>query len=499
MNMLSAIPCTGTSDLESDHGTTLTIEEQDDEEFDWFHFWHPVVPVDILDAEKPHSFHLLGIDLVVWNDGMVGEFGAKNPYSRTEKENKGTWHAFRDECPHRKVPLSEGRVENDGTLLCSYHAWRFNGQGDCVELPQLNNDDASKAALMQRAQCMAFPTQIVDGVLYVWPTLGEDARLEAALTPVVHLDTTEACFKSPWNFRELPYGADFFIENVVDVAHASCAHHNIVRTRYADQEAVYVVEKGLSKDGFKVHVEAVHDRSQKNLVTEFKAPFLATTDWWADDSGARQVFELYVSPSRPGYSNHMGRTVIYPGKNGSLPLLYRLFMLPIPIWANHLFGHVFLNQDALLLHLQERRMAALHQYTSVLANEDDLPYDYGKAVLRVNSDHSPFLYRKWLSRYSKGRIPYRGVASLPPVDRDSVFDVWSTHTKHCKHCQSAMRKTRWVKTGAIALAATIAVVHPLQQEWLDLLGVAVCGGVGMAMHELEGMFRRIEFSHAHND
>jgi nitrite reductase/ring-hydroxylating ferredoxin subunit len=83
---------------------------------------------------SPGQWHLcapdvhVGKDLAVWRD------------------NKGTWHAFEDACPHRLVegdslavrlhcavpqtpgllcptmrrlaPLSEGRVEKDGTLLC---------------------------------------------------------------------------------------------------------------------------------------------------------------------------------------------------------------------------------------------------------------------------------------------------------------------------------------------------------------------------------------------
>lgn len=41
----------------------------------------------------------------------------------------------------RLAPLSEGRLESDGNLLCSYHAWRFNGEGKCVALPQAKNEE----------------------------------------------------------------------------------------------------------------------------------------------------------------------------------------------------------------------------------------------------------------------------------------------------------------------------------------------------------------------
>ena len=38
----------------------------------------------------------------------------------------------------RKVPLSEGRIEpSNGTLMCSFHGWCFNGEGNCVNIPQV--------------------------------------------------------------------------------------------------------------------------------------------------------------------------------------------------------------------------------------------------------------------------------------------------------------------------------------------------------------------------
>jgi nitrite reductase/ring-hydroxylating ferredoxin subunit len=42
-------------------------------------------------------------------------------------------------CSHffRLAPLSEGRIESDGTLQCSYHGWRFNSEGKCTEIPQV--------------------------------------------------------------------------------------------------------------------------------------------------------------------------------------------------------------------------------------------------------------------------------------------------------------------------------------------------------------------------
>lgn len=192
------------------------------EQFDWFKAWYPLVPVEILDREKPHKFQLLGQDLVVWNDAPVegGLFGPKSKRRKGVKRTEGTWRAFIDECPHRKVPLSEGRVEDDGSLLCSYHAWRFDGEGSCVAVPQVESEDElARIKSNPKTNCNAFPTKVINGVLFVWPSSDENAVLESELSPVAHRPAeteSERLWEGPWNFRELPYGADFFLENVVD-------------------------------------------------------------------------------------------------------------------------------------------------------------------------------------------------------------------------------------------------------------------------------------------
>mgnify|MGYP003322143092 CR=1 FL=1 len=90
------------------------VVNADPDAYSWTKQWYPVAVVDVLDETKPHPTTLLGIDLVVWKNG------------------DGSWSVFEDKCPHRLAPLSEGRVESDGTLLCAYHAWRFDGDGKCT-------------------------------------------------------------------------------------------------------------------------------------------------------------------------------------------------------------------------------------------------------------------------------------------------------------------------------------------------------------------------------
>eukprot|EP00439_Symbiodinium_sp_Y106_P023783 s1101_g2.t3 len=103
--------------------TTLNPEEDVKtdswgEIFVWQKAWYPMAVIEDLDGTRPTKLQLLGEDLVAWVDG------------------DGEWRVFEDRCPHRAVPLSEGRIEKDGTLMCSYHGWRFNGEGKVTAIPQ---------------------------------------------------------------------------------------------------------------------------------------------------------------------------------------------------------------------------------------------------------------------------------------------------------------------------------------------------------------------------
>lgn len=62
----------------------------------------------------------------------------------------------------RLVPLSEGRIESDGTLQCAYHGWRFNAEGVCTRVPQAQTKKEEARITHQKKACVtAFPTQVL--------------------------------------------------------------------------------------------------------------------------------------------------------------------------------------------------------------------------------------------------------------------------------------------------------------------------------------------------
>ena len=97
-------PKNGASDPSIPIPAAAAAEEE--EKFDWFKTWLPLMPVEYLDREKPTPFKLLGMDIVVWNDGAVVDeksgipigFGPKTERPKKTRRAEGTWRAFADRC-----------------------------------------------------------------------------------------------------------------------------------------------------------------------------------------------------------------------------------------------------------------------------------------------------------------------------------------------------------------------------------------------------------------
>ncbi|MEW5314209.1 MAG: hypothetical protein WDW38_005723 [Sanguina aurantia] len=192
--------------------------------FQWTKCWWPASVVDYLDPARPTAVTIMGINLVLWYDKGKGPGSGVAPQ----------WRAFKDSCPHRMAPLSEGRLEADGTLQCSYHGWRFQGDGKCTAVPQSIDPRAEATALTSSRSCAkAYPTSVKAGLLWVWTDSSPTAGLEAAAAPQVVSNAAVARSLDPaaspivWTMRDVPYSYEVLVENLSDPAHLPYSHHGV--------------------------------------------------------------------------------------------------------------------------------------------------------------------------------------------------------------------------------------------------------------------------------
>ncbi|KAG6414636.1 hypothetical protein SASPL_122009 [Salvia splendens] len=208
--IFTAVSPAATSTNESDEEVE---SEKREKRFNWYEHWYPVWPVCDLDKRRPHAKKVLGIDLVVWWD-----------------RNEDAWKVFDDSCPHRLAPLSEGRIDQWGRLQCVYHGWCFGGAGDCKFIPQAPRD-GPPVHTSNKACVAAYPTCVQNGILWFWPN--SDLQYKDILSmkkPHYIPELDDPSYTNTMIARDIGYGYEVLIENLMDPAHVPYAHYGIMRT-----------------------------------------------------------------------------------------------------------------------------------------------------------------------------------------------------------------------------------------------------------------------------
>jgi phenylpropionate dioxygenase-like ring-hydroxylating dioxygenase large terminal subunit len=127
---------------------------------------------------------------------------------------------FREGCPHRGVSLTLARNE-DNALRCIYHGWKFQVDGEVVEVPTQTQQHAE---FCKRVPLKHFPTREGAGILWVWLGNGPAPRLpdyEFLGIPdeQVHV-----------NYQRLNYNWFQGIEGQVDSSHVTQLHKDLFKT-----------------------------------------------------------------------------------------------------------------------------------------------------------------------------------------------------------------------------------------------------------------------------
>jgi len=158
-------------------------------------YWQPVALVDEMKGERPiKAVRLFGENLVLYK--------AEKQYGLMQRH-----------CPHRGADLAYGRIEPDG-LRCSFHGWKFDGTGKCIETPA----EPEGSRLCEHIKTVSYPVVEKSGILFAW--LGEGAapafpHFDCFVAP----DAYTFAFKGYWDCNWLQA-----LEVGIDPAHASWLH-----------------------------------------------------------------------------------------------------------------------------------------------------------------------------------------------------------------------------------------------------------------------------------
>lgn len=296
------------------------------------------------------------------------------------------------------------------------------------------------------------------GILWAW--LWSDDPLSVAGIPQAHPEVMSKGLGTSPYMRDLPYGWDTLLENLLDPAHVPFAHHGLQGSRDDAIPVNMTVPSNVSPYGFNYQFE---DRTMKSLrkgTGELRAPYVIHYDGrFYDDDGNLKVgaspFRLSTVciPTRPGWSrvivlvgrgseddNDDGENA---GKKKAPSLVSKIFGI-IPQWLLHMFSSRFLDSDLAFLHYQEREARA--RSPQRVADAYFVPAPADRCIAAV---------RTWVRTYA------RAWESQPlpesPANRDELFDRYTQHVSICKHCQNALEGVKkWKRNSYLVLGASIA-------------------------------------------
>ncbi len=131
----------------------------------------------------------------------------------------GTPVALADECPHRRYPLSLGRLVDD-ILVCNYHGFSFDCSGTCVAVP-------GQDAIPSRADVRSYPLVEVGPWVLVW--MGDPAAPDHSKLPAMPW-LTDPAWRVLAGMQPLPARYELLVDNLLDLSHETYLHAGFIGT-----------------------------------------------------------------------------------------------------------------------------------------------------------------------------------------------------------------------------------------------------------------------------
>jgi vanillate O-demethylase monooxygenase subunit len=163
-----------------------------------------------------HATRLLGEPIVVY------------------RKPDGSIAALEDACPHRKLPLSMGRLKGEH-VECGYHGLTFDGAGTCVRAP-------GNARIPPGARVQSYPAHERYGLVWLWMGPPENAD------PATIIDVPE--WDDPaWGINQgdamtVDCHYLYVTDNLLDPSHVAWVHPSSFGNAACEGEPLSTVESG---------------------------------------------------------------------------------------------------------------------------------------------------------------------------------------------------------------------------------------------------------------
>jgi phenylpropionate dioxygenase-like ring-hydroxylating dioxygenase large terminal subunit len=155
--------------------------------------WYWVLASKELGRGKVKGVNVIGRELAIYR-GFDGQLVSVDAY-----------------CPHMGANLAEGKVEGNG-LRCFFHNWKFDAEGNCIDIPCLEKSLPLKIK--------TFPTAEKYGMIWIWT--GEVAKQSLPFVPELEFEECDAAFASRFIKNCHP---NVVMINAIDAQHFNTVHN----------------------------------------------------------------------------------------------------------------------------------------------------------------------------------------------------------------------------------------------------------------------------------
>lgn len=304
--------------------------------------WHPVMRYDVfVDGVVKHA-RLLGVDIVLWM-------------------SQGAIHAMRDLCIHRGAKLSLGKVVND-CLMCPYHGWHYNNQGQCVHIP-------AHPEQVPPAKARTEVYQVKIRYDMVWVCLGEPTN---DVPPFPEWDLSGYGHAVCGPFLHIPAYGPRIIENFLDAAHFPFVHEGVLGD--PNQPILGEYEARITANGVESDPIAVYQPD----------PYGGVAGQVTYTYHAYRPLTAHFTKHMPAATNGMVLTVT-PHDDRDCTAWFLVATTAVT-------DHAYLEE-----HYTPRIAAIFEEDLAVVASQrpELLPLDL-QAELHLRSDRVAIAYRRWL-------------------------------------------------------------------------------------------------------